>query len=137
MMKNVSDVLFEYKRELQATAERAELGGSESNLLRNLNKVVERNRNMVYLLIGMLIISFILAIVFIWFWRDSPTVLAGVFTATGITVPWVITTLTGLWKDISKAETLHVLIAHLDDPETTKKIVNGLSSNIYGKANEI
>ena len=130
-MKNVSDVLVEYEKELRAKAAGAEMGNSESALLRNLDKVIKRNRNIVWLIIGMLIVAFILAVAFIWYWRESPTILAGIFTATGITVPWVIKSLISLWKDISKAETLHVLVAHLNDDETTKKIVGILSENLY------
>ena len=130
-MKNVSEVLKEYKSELQATAKGTELGDSESALLNNLDKIIERNRYVVYLILGMLIVSFILAITFIWYWREDTTVLIGVFTATGITVPWVINTVINLWKDISKAETLYVLVAHLDDKKTTKEIVKILSENTY------
>lgn len=135
-MKNVADVLTEYKKELQRNATRAELGDGESALLTNLDKVIARNRSMVYLIITMLVISFILAIAFIWYWRENTTALIGIFTATGITVPWVIASIIGLWKDISKAETLHVLVAHLDDEETTKRIVGILSENLYQNAKE-
>jgi hypothetical protein len=130
-MKNVSDVLIEYKREMRSRAAGAEMGESESGLLRNLEKIIKRNRSIVWLIIGMLIVAFILAIAFIWYWRESPTVLAGIFTATGITVPWVIKSLISLWKDISKAETLYVLVAHLNDDKTIKKIIDVLSDNLY------
>ena len=133
-MTNVAEVLAEYKKELRENAKKIEKGEEaevEFNLLKNLNKVTERNRKVFYLIILMLAIAFVLAISFIWYWRDNGVVLAGIFTATGITVPWVINTTVNLWKDISKAETLHVLISHLDDKKTTKEIVNILASNVF------
>ncbi len=130
-MTNVAEVLAEYKKELQENATSIEKGAGESSLLGNLDKVIERNRKVFYLIIVMLTIAFVLAISFIWYWRDNTVVLAGIFTATGITVPWVINTTVNLWKDISKAETLHVLISHLDDKKTTKQIVNILADNLY------
>ena len=132
-MKNVSEVLVEYNRELQARADAIQMGDGESALLKNLDKIIERNYKVVYLIIGMLVVSFILAIIFIWYWRQDTPVLIGVFTATGITVPWVINTMIKLWKDISKAETLHVLIDHVNDDKTTKEMIKILSEHTYRK----
>lgn len=135
-MKAVLDALTAYERELQGKAEAGEFGSSESSLLQNLDRVIARNRTVFYIIIGMLVAAFILAIVFIWYWRENPTALAGVFAATGITVPWAISTITGLWKEISKAETLHVLVAHTNDETAIRNIVNIISENLYGGAKE-
>jgi hypothetical protein len=116
-MKNIAEALTEYKQELRETAMNIEKGAGESNLLENLNKII--------------VIAFILAIIFIWYWQDNTKVLIGIFSATGITVPWAINTTIKLWKDISNAETLHVLISHLDDKKTTKEIVKILSETLY------
>jgi len=130
-MTKVAEALAEYKQELRENAASIEKGSGESNLLANLNKIVQRNRKIFYIIIVMLVIAFILAISFIWYWRDNTTVLAGVFTATGVTIPWVINTTVNLWKDISNAETLHALISHLDDKKTTKEIIKILSEKLY------
>jgi ABC-type multidrug transport system fused ATPase/permease subunit len=130
-MKNVSEVLVEYKKELRERAAGADLGDSSSRLSKNLEAVIKRNRMIVYLIVGMLILSFILAVAFIWYWRENTTVLVGVFAATGITIPWTIKTMTSLWKDISRAETLNVLVAHLKDENMIKQIVDTLTQNLY------
>jgi hypothetical protein len=130
-MINVPQALVEYRKELNSMAAGTDLGGAESDLLKNLEKVITRNRTVFYLIIGMLVIAFILAIAFIWYWRETPTVLVGVFTATGITVPWAISSIVNLWKEISNAETLHVLLSHLDDKKTTKEIIKIISEKLY------
>jgi hypothetical protein len=130
-MTKVAEALMEYRKELQENALSIEKGSGESNLLANLNKIIQRNRKVFYLILVMLAIAFVLSISFIWYWRDNTPVLAGVFTATGITIPWVINTTVNLWKDISNAETLHALISHLDDKKTNKEIIKILSEKLY------
>lgn len=132
-MTKVADAIVEYKNELRETADSIQKGQSEaeSNLLQNLNKVIERNRKVFYLIIVMLAAAFVLAIAFIWYWRDNTTILAAVFAATGVTVPWAINATINLWKDISNAETLHALISHVDDKKTTKEIIKILSEKVY------
>src|SRR5688572_5485174 len=119
-MNGVSRILRDFQNELATNADQIQLGEMESKLLDNLRNVVDRNRKVFYLVIVLLVISYILAGTFIWYWRDNTAVLVAVFGATGITVPWAINSIVGLWKDISNAETLHVLISHLDDKRTTK-----------------
>ena len=130
-MKSVLEVLAEYQKELKINAESTQLGDEESKLLDNLEKIIVRNRKVFYLIIIMLLIAFMLSIIFIWYWRENTAVLVGIFAATGISIPWAINSIIGLWKDISNAETLHVLVSHLDDKATTKKIISLLSDKLY------
>jgi hypothetical protein len=132
-MKNVSDVLAEYNRELQASENAIVMGDSESSLLKNLDKIIEKNNKWVNTILILLVVSFILVVIFIWYWRQDTTVLIGIFTATGITLPWVINTMIKFWKDVSKAETLHVLVAHLNNDETTREVIRTLTKNTYQK----
>ena len=104
-------------------------------LQRELKAVSERNLKFFLVCVGMLVVVFVGAVVAAVVWFDKPTVVTAAFGVTGISLPWAINKMIGLWKDKVAADLLVALIGQLK-PELAASILHVAAQQLFGKGGD-
>ena len=124
-MNDLKSILIEF-----APSAEAALGGRKKDLQRErltneLLAVSRKNRSLLYIGVGMLIVLFIAALFLVWLWRANPQLITAVFGATGLSLTGIIASMFSHWKEKVRIDLLLVLLTDTDD-ETIKTVIGKL-----------
>ena len=108
-----------------ATAAPSPSGKQVDTLRRDLQRIVRSNETYFRIWVGMLLILFAGACVYVSRSLADPKNIAAVFAATGVSVMGVVAKMTSLWKEKVNSDLLLSLVGTLS-PEETKKVVDSL-----------
>jgi hypothetical protein len=111
-MDALTDVLRSYlvERPQLGPGRQAEPRDPRAGLTRQLARIGATNQTYFNVCFGAVVVLFVLAIGIVLFFLKSPTQMAAVFGAVGVTVTGLISRMTSLWKHKVSADALLALI---------------------------
>jgi hypothetical protein len=107
---------------------------AQVQLLRNdLQRIIHSNENYFRMYVGLLLVLFVGACVFVYTSMSDPKYITAVFTATGVSIMGVVTQMFRAWKEKVNSDLLLTLIGTLSGAELKKVVDSLLKSRLAQK----